>query len=95
MNNTSRKPPSQHEATYARIDEIGAVARSRMMQCDPITVAARGGAEVDYMTPDELREMHELKMSLPTFGELREAARLRIQSRIAARKAAQLVGTNI
>lgn len=82
----------QHESTYTRIDEIGAIARVRMLQCDPITVAARGGAEVDYMTADELREIHELKMSLPTFGEMREAARERIKARIAERRACREQG---
>ena len=75
----------------AKIDAIGAVARARMQQCDPITNAARGGAEVDYMTPAELQQLHNLKMALPTFSEARVAALGRIKARIAERRAAQPV----
>lgn len=80
-------PKPTEQDIVARIDAIGAIARARMQQCDPITNAARGGAEVDYMTPEELQEMHDLKMALPTFGEMRDAARKRIKAKIAARKA--------
>lgn len=72
----------------AKIDAIGAVARERMLQCDPVTNAARGGAEVDYMTPEELQELHRLKMALPTFSKEQRAARSRIKARIDGRRAA-------
>lgn len=68
------------------IDTIGEAARARMLQCDPVTISARGGAEIDYMTPEELQELHRLKMALPTFSEEREAARDRIKARIAERR---------
>ena len=84
--------PKPTEEIVARIDAVGAIARARMQQCDPITNAARGGAEVDYMTPEELQEMHDLKMALPTFGEMRDAARERIKAKIAARKGKPLQG---
>lgn len=87
MKHTSQTPKPTEQEIVARIDEIGAVARARMLQSDPITFASRGGAEVDFMTPEELAELHALKMALPTFGEMREAARERIKAKIAARKA--------
>ena len=80
----TQKPTEQE--IIARLDVIGSIARERMLQCDNAVVASRGGAEVDYMTRDELREFSELKMMLPTFAELRESARERIKARIAARK---------
>lgn len=87
MRHTLQTPKPTEEEIVIRIDAIGAIARARMQQCDPITNAARGVAEVDYMTPEELQEMHDLKMALPTFGEMRDAARERIKAKIAARKA--------
>ena len=94
MRHTLQTPKPTEQEIVARIDAIGAIARARMQQCDPITNAARGGggAEVDYMTPEELQEMHDLKMALPTFGEMRDAARKRIKAKIAARKGKPLQG---
>lgn len=77
----TQKPTEQE--IIARLDVIGSIARERMLKCDN---ASRGGAEVDYMTRDELQEFSELKMMLPTFGELREAARGRIKARVTTRR---------
>ncbi len=70
----------------ARLDEIGAEARSRMVSCDPWLTTAMGGAEIDFMTDDERQERHCLILALPTMAEERQAAMERIQARIAARK---------
>lgn len=82
----SQTPKPTEQEIIARLDVIGSIARERMLQCDNAFVASRGGAEVDYMTREELREFSELKMMLPTFAELREAALERISLRIAKRR---------
>ena len=72
-----------------RLEDLTQRARKRKARCDGMFAATVGGAEIDFMTPEELRERHALLLQLPTSGEEREAARFRIQARIAARKAKQ------
>lgn len=71
----------------ARLDALGEAAKGRMAACSPDFVGVVGGAEIDFMTPDERAERHRLIFALPTMAEERAAARARIAARIAARKA--------
>lgn len=71
----------------ARLDELSAIAKARKNESDGMFSATLGGAEISFMTPEELQERHALMLQLPTFAEDREEARMRIQARIAARKA--------
>jgi hypothetical protein len=67
------------------MDELGVIARQRMD-----TIAAypeKSYAEIMHMTQEELTEMLELRLMLPSSGEEREAAKARIQVRIKQRKA--------
>ncbi|MBM5458571.1 hypothetical protein H8F21_13460 [Pseudomonas sp. P66] len=48
---------------------------------------AAGMLVLDWMTQAERTRFHVLALALPTSGEEQEAARLRIQARIAARRA--------
>lgn len=43
----------------------------------------------DWLTDAELERFHQLGLALPTSGEEQQAARARIQARIAARKASR------
>ena len=78
-----------HARIHARLDELTQLATERQRCCDGIFAATMGGAAIDFMTPEELRERHELLLQLPSQAEEREAAQLRIQVRIAERKAKQ------
>ena len=75
-----------HTEIHARLDELTAIARSRQLASDGMFAATVGGAEIDWMTADEREERHQLMLELPTFAELREAARARIQARIGERR---------
>lgn len=69
----------------ARMNELGAIARQRMD-----TLAAypeKSYAEIMHMTQEELTEMLELRLMLPSSGEEREAAKVRIAEKIKQRKA--------
>lgn len=48
---------------------------------------AAGMIVIDWMTEAERARFHVLGLALPTAGEEREAARLRIQNRVTARRA--------
>lgn len=48
---------------------------------------AMGVRVLDWMTADERARFHLLGLALPTAGEEQEAARARVQARIAARRA--------
>ena len=65
-----------------RIDELGAIADKRKSEASDWHVALTGGAGVAYLNPDELAELHELKLKLPTFAQLRGEAKQRIEQRI-------------
>lgn len=78
-----------HSGILERLEDLTQSARKRKARCDGMFAATLGGAEIDFMTPDELRERHALLLQLPTSAEEREAARFRIQARIAERKAKQ------
>lgn len=64
-----------------RLDALTAAAEARMRQSSTCLVAAMGGATIDFMTPEERAERHELMMSLPTYAEERAMARERLLAR--------------
>lgn len=70
----------------AYLDELTRRAEARKARCDGLFSATMGGAAIDFMTTAERSERHHLMLQLPTLAEDREAARVRIQSRIAARR---------
>lgn len=73
------------ELITTRMDELGAVARQRM---DAIAYCPdKSYAEIMHMTQDELEEMLQLRLKLPSSGEERLAAQERIQQKIKERKA--------
>lgn len=71
---------------HARLEELTEIAKKRMKECSADLVATVGGAEINFMTHEELLERHELMLMMPTYAELREEARARIRDRIAERK---------
>lgn len=77
------------EEINARLDHLSAISRERMLECSSDLTGAMGGAEVDFMSPDERAERHQLLLSLPSFAELRAAARARVEQRIALRRPRQ------
>lgn len=74
------------EEINGRLDHLSDLVRERMRECSSDLIGAMGGAEVDFMSPDERAERHQLMLSLPSFAELRAAARARIAQRIALRQ---------
>lgn len=75
-----------HEEINARLNALTRAAHERMRASSPTLTGAVGGAEIAFMTPEELAERHCLMSLLPSFAELREEARARIRARVAARK---------
>lgn len=71
---------------HMRIDEISAIGEARKREASDWFVALHGGATVDYLTQEEKTELHNLKLKLPTFSQLRHEARERLKVRIATRK---------
>lgn len=68
------------QAINARISQIEKRTQARLLSCSP---TFRIGLHVmDVMTEDEKNELHQLKMSLPLFGEEACAAHQRIIERI-------------
>lgn len=80
-----KKGEASREQINARLDELTCAARERMRSSSPTLTGAVGGAEIGFMTSEELAERHRLLLSLPSFAKLREEARARIRKRIAAR----------
>ena len=79
----------------AQLDSLTRKARARMMECSPGGLASvMGGAEIDFMTPDEKALRHQLMLSLPSSAQLALEARERIGKRIASRKGAKVVETS-
>jgi hypothetical protein len=71
---------------HARLEVMTQVAKERMRMCAADFACVVGGAEIDFMTPDERAKRHALVMMLPTSFEEAQAAKARIQARIAQRK---------
>lgn len=72
------------EEINARLDAQTRAAHERMCASSPTLTGAVGGAEVAFMTSDEMAERHYLMSLLPSFAELREEARARVRQRVAA-----------
>lgn len=77
------------EEIRRRLDVLSETAKSRRLGCDGLFSATVGGADIDFMTPEEREERHQLTLLLPTSAENREAAKARIQQRIKQRKASR------
>lgn len=67
------------------MDELGVIARQRMEAL--AHYPEKSYAEIMHMTQEELTEMLELRLMLPSSGEEREAAKVRIAEKIKQRKA--------
>lgn len=70
----------------ARMDQLTAIADLRRAQASDWHVSAIGGAGMNYLNSDELRELHELRMKLPTFAQERKEAQARIKARLEKRR---------
>ena len=68
----------------ARMDELGALAESRINQAPHNPHLQYAG--ILWMTQEEVSEMLELRLMLPSAGQRREEAKLRIKEKIQKRK---------
>jgi len=84
----ARSVIKKHRQAYIqyRLEILGKNAHERMSACSPDLVGAFGGAEIDFMTPEEREERHQLMLELPSFAEERLAAIDRIRQRISERR---------
>lgn len=72
------------ETITSRMDELGTIARQRM---DAIGYCPeKSYAEIMHMTQDELEEMLQLRLELPSNGQQRVEAQERIRQKIKERK---------
>lgn len=71
---------------HARLEVLSQAARERRGQCAPDFACTVGGADIDFMTAGERAERHALVMMLPTSFDDAQAAKARIQARIAQRR---------
>lgn len=74
-----------NDSILKKIDDISRAARKRMQDASFDIAGAMGCAEVNFMTPEEREQFHQLKMMLPSFAEERDEARKRIAQHIASR----------
>ncbi len=72
----------------ALLEVLTQAAQERRLMCVADFACVVGGADIDFMTHGERAERHSLLMMLPTQFEEAQAARVRIQFRIAERKKA-------
>jgi len=79
--------PLSTDDCIAQIDALSRIAKARMAECNPGIAGVLGGSEFDFMTSDERALLHELKLSLPSEGQLRLEAKARIAKRIQDRRA--------
>lgn len=68
------------------LDKLSEMAKERMSDS---TILIGHYCEIDFLTEEERETRHQLILSLPSFYEEREAARLRIQERLSKRKLAR------
>lgn len=68
------------------LDRLSKIAKERMIDS---TILIGHYCEIDFLTSEEREARHHLILSLPSFCEEREAARLRIKERISKRKLAK------
>lgn len=71
---------------HARLEILTHAAQERRLMSDAGFATLLGGADLDFMTAEERAERHTLVMMLPTQLEEVQAARARIQARVAQRK---------
>lgn len=80
----------KHKMSVQEIEEhlnrLSEIAKERMADS---TILIGHYCEIDFLTIEEREARHHLILSLPSFCEEREAARLRIKERISRRKLAQ------
>lgn len=76
---------SSKEQICAALDCLCARAKQQMDEADPIIVSLKPTLS-DWMTLEEMAEMHRLKMLLPTFWQEREAAGERLRVKLEARR---------
>lgn len=74
------------ESVVRQINKLSEAARGRMQHTRSDIAGAMGCAEINFMTPEEREQLHQLKMMLPSSAEERDAARERIAQRIASRR---------
>lgn len=72
------------EQIVSRMNELGVISKQRMEAA--AHYPDKVYAEIMHMTQDECSEMLELRLMLPSSGEEREAAKLRIKEKIKIRK---------
>lgn len=86
------------EQMSQELDAMGNLARAREEFGDRAAMGVYGSraaygsvfsatSEMDWMHQHELKRCNQIKLAMPTTGEEADEARLRIQARIAARKA--------
>jgi hypothetical protein len=91
-----RQPQSSTESNFQvmnchdQLESLTQAAKARMAQCNPGIAGVMGGAEIDFMTPEEKELRHKLLLSLPGSAQLRQEARERIAIRIKQRRRGQL-----
>lgn len=68
----------------ARMNELGIIAKERMSAS--ADYPGKVFAEIMHMTQEEAEEMLRLRLILPSNGDEREAAKLRIKEKIKLRK---------
>lgn len=72
------------ELITTRMDELGAIARQRMEAL--AHYPEKSYAEIMHMTQEELTEMLQLRLELPSNGQQRLDAQERIKEKIKQRK---------
>ena len=65
-----------------RIDQLREIADKRKSLASDQFVGLCGGAGIEFLTREERQELHELKLKLPTFSQLRSEAKTRLLQRI-------------
>lgn len=73
----------------ARMDELGALAETRMNQAPHNPHLQYAG--ILWMTQEEATEFLELRLMLPSQGQQRKEAKLRIKEKIEKRKAKKML----
>lgn len=72
------------EWIVSRMDELGVVARERMLSS--ADYPGKVFAEIMHMTQEETEEMLQLRLMLPSPGQERVEAQARIKEKISKRK---------
>ena len=78
--------PKNLEDCHAQLAALTLAAKARMAECNPGIAGVMGGAEIDFMTPEEKTLRHQLLLSLPSSAQLAQEARARIVQRLKERR---------